>query len=63
VKKLHGELHDVPKKLDEIPVANTAFQLQALQDAYNRLTANRTNINEVVEVRKTKLPLGSECGP
>jgi hypothetical protein len=52
-KKLHGELRArFLRRIDEIPIANPVFQLQALQDAYDRLTANRTNINEV-EVRNT----------
>lgn len=40
------------KNLESIPIANGSFQLQALQDQYERLTANPVLINEV-EVRQT----------
>lgn len=52
-KNLHRELRArFLKNVSDIPIANTAFQLLALQDAYDRLTANRAHINEV-EVRNT----------
>ena len=52
-RRLHDELRErFLTNVSEIPIANTAFQLQALQDALDRLTANLENINEI-EVRNT----------
>jgi hypothetical protein len=46
-KNLHHELRDrFLKNVSDIPIANTAFQLLALQDAYRRLTSNPAYINE-----------------
>lgn len=52
-KELHRELRErFLTNISDIPIANTAFQLLALQDAYDRLTSDRKFINEV-EVRNT----------
>jgi hypothetical protein len=52
-KELHRELRGrFLTNISDIPIANTAFQLLALQDAYYRLTADSKCINEV-EVRNT----------
>jgi hypothetical protein len=49
------------KNLESIPIANQAFQLQALQEQYDRLTANPVFINEV-EVRQTIITAAKIAG-
>jgi len=61
-KNLHRELRErFLKNVSDIPIANIAFQMLALQDAYDRLVANPTNINEV-EVRNTLIAAASSQG-